>query len=107
MCASRRTKTETDQAGAARAAKARPAAASAQHASQKVKAAKPAAPEEENETMTLELELEAVNEPDLAEQGEDPYQNQQSTPVFVDKNDSFVGKLLDNEHVEVSQFYRG
>ena len=105
MCTSRRTKAETDQAGAARAAKARPAAASAQHASQKVKAAKPAAPEEENETMTLELE--AVNEPDLAEQGEDPYQNQQSTPVFVDKNDSFVGKLLDNEHVEVSQLHRG
>ena len=55
----------------------------------------------------MTLELEAVNERDLAEQGEDPYQNQQSTPVFVDKNDSFVGKLLDNEHVEVSQFYRG
>ena len=69
-----------------------------------MKAAKPAVPEEENETMTLELE--AVNERDLAEQGEDPYQNQQSTPVFVDKNDSFVGKLLDTEHVEVSQFGR-
>ena len=54
----------------------------------------------------MTLELEAVNERDLAEQGEDPYQNQQSTPVFVDKNDSFVGKLLDTEHVEVSEFGR-
>ena len=55
---------------------------------------------EENGTMTIELDI--GNGQNQTEQAEDPYQNQQSTPVFVDKNDTFVGKLLDNEAAEVS-----
>lgn len=44
---------------------------------------------------TLELNQTAYNR-NFAETGEDPYLHQQSTPVFVEKQDILGDKILDD-----------